>query len=438
MISEPLASDGFVGRREELAFLHESFVRARDERSRFVPIEGEAGIGKSRLIDEFSAAISGEATLASGQCSEQVRSPYLPFSRILAQLETRGTRLAFEPRQRRGNAEEKAAFFEGTACALERAGRRKPIVAVLEDLQWADSATLELLTYLLQNLDRARVLFLVSLRTEGAAHNSALAAFRLYAARRRVTAVRLRGLRRNEIRYLVAQRLGTPEASRIAPEAIAQIESLSEGNPLFAEELVRTVRESGGMNLATHAPLSLQAMLSERLTPLSEEQRAVLVRAAIVGRRFDAGFLAKIVGLPLERVLSVVAARRRGRPGRRGRLRAPLDFAFRHAMIRQALADQLIVGFGGAAARPIAEELEAMPGGESRAAELAYHWSAARVADKARYYNERAAEAAWSLYAYRDAIGFYSDGPAVGLPARYRASRPLRTARNAVVHRRLR
>ena len=87
MISEPLGNDGFVGRREELAFLHESFVRARDERARFVPIEGEAGIGKSRLIDEFSAAIAPEATLASGQCSEQVRSPYFPFSRILAQLD---------------------------------------------------------------------------------------------------------------------------------------------------------------------------------------------------------------------------------------------------------------------------------------------------------------------------------------------------------------
>jgi DNA-binding CsgD family transcriptional regulator len=407
MISEPLASDGFVGRREELAFLHESFVRARDERSRFVPIEGEAGIGKSRLIDEFSAAISGEAALASGQCSEQVRSPYLPLSRILAQIETRGTRLAFEPRQRRGNAEEKAAFFEGTACALERAGRRKPIVAVLEDLQWADSATLELLTYLLQNLDRARVLFLVSLRTEGAAQNSALAAFRLYAARRRVTAVRLRGLRRSEIRYLVAQRLGAPDASRIAPEAIAQIESLSEGNPLFAEELVRTVRESGCLNLATHAPLSLQAMLSERLTPLSEEQRAVLVRAAIVGRQFDAGFLAKIVGLPLDRVLSVLQ-RAVESDLVVGSATAPLDFAFRHAMIRQALADQLIVGLAAPLHVRVAEELEALSGGESRAAELAYHWSAARVADKARYYNERAAEAAWSLYAYRDAIGFYT------------------------------
>ncbi len=407
MIAEILGNDGFVGRREELAFLHESFVRARDERARFVPIEGEAGIGKSRLIDEFGASIAADATIASGQCSEQVRSPYLPFSTILARVDTRGARRAFEPRERRGNAEEKAAFFEGTARVLERAGQRKPLVAIVEDLQWADSATLELLDYLMANLDTARVLFLVSLRTEGAANNSALAAFRHHAARRRITAIRLRGLHRNEIRYLVARQLGDRRGPSIPAEAIAQIESLSEGNPLFAEELTRVVRETGGLNLATHAPLSLQAMLSERLTPLSEEERAVLVRAAIIGRNFEAAFLAKIVGLPLETVLDVL--QRAVESGLVvGSTLAPLDFTFRHAMIRQALADQLIMGLAAPLHVRIAEELRALPDGENRTAELAYHWSAARVAEKARWYNERAAEAAWNLYAYRDAIGFYS------------------------------
>ena len=75
MISELPDSDGFVGRREELAFLHEAFARAREERARFVPVEGEAGIGKSRLIAEFTAAIGAEAVVATGQCSEHVRRP---------------------------------------------------------------------------------------------------------------------------------------------------------------------------------------------------------------------------------------------------------------------------------------------------------------------------------------------------------------------------
>lgn len=407
MISEPLARDGFVGRREELAFLLETFAQTRDEgRTRFVPVEGEAGIGKSRLIDEFVSGVASEAVVVAGQCSEQVRSPYRPFFAILERIATRGARSPFGPRRGRGNSAEKAAFFDETARLFERTSRRKPIVATVEDLQWADSATLELLGYLMQNLDAARVLFLISLRTEGAAGNPALAAFRLQAARRRITALQLRGLRRNEIRYLVVQRLGIVGAAAIPAQTVAQIETLCEGNPLYAEELTRAVSESGGVDLAAHAPLSLQAMLSERLTPLAQEERAVLVRAAIVGRRFDAAFLAKIVGLPIERVLG--ALQRAVEAGLVvGSAAEPLDFAFRHAMIRQALADQLIVGLAAPLHVRIAEELEALDGPE-RAAELAYHWSAARVAGKARAYNERAAEAAWSVYAYRDAIGFYT------------------------------
>jgi DNA-binding CsgD family transcriptional regulator len=406
VISEILSRDGFIGRREEIAFLHEAFDRARNERACFVPIEGEAGIGKSRLIAEFTAAIASEATIALGQCSEQIRSPYLPFEAILARVGTRGARRAFDPRERRGNAEEKAAFFEGTTRSLERAGSRKPIVAVVEDLQWADSATLELLAYLLLNLDAARVLFLVTLRTEGAERNPALAAFRHQAARNRVAAVRLQGLRRNEIHYLVAQRLGRNGAT-LPADAITHIETLSEGNPLFAEELVHVLRESGSINLATHAPLSLQAMLSERLTPLVEEERAVLVRAAIIGQHFNAAFLAKIVALPLEAVLA--ALQRAVQAG----IVLPVDgsaadFVFRHAMIRQALADQLIVGVAAPLHVRIAEELQSLPDADGRIAELAYHWSAARVSEKARLYNERAARAAWNVYAYRDAIGFYS------------------------------
>ncbi len=84
-------------------------------------------------------------------------------------------------------------------------------------------------------------------------------------------------------------------------------------------------------------------------------------------------------------------------------------FEFRHALIRQVLADQLVLGLAAPLHTRIAEELEMLPNARERAAELAYHWSAARVADKARVWNEAAAESAWAMYAYRDAIRFYTD-----------------------------
>ena len=402
--NDSLASDSFVGRREELAFLHESFAIARDTQARFVPLEGEAGIGKSRLLAEFCSAIASEAIIARGDCSEHVRNPYGPLSPIFERIGAHGLREPLE-RGRRPNSAEKAAFFESSVRAFDRAAARKPVVAIVEDVQWADSATLELLKYLMQHLGNARVLVIAAMRVEEALPQPALAAFRHFASRQRLPALRLRGLHRNEIRHLVAAHLnasGTP----VPPETLARIETLSEGNPLFAEELSRIASETGGLNLATHAPLSLQATLGERLSPLGERERAVLVRAAIVGRRFNGAFLAKILDEPVESVLGVVQ-----RAVAAGILTVaptnPLEFVFRHAMFRQAFADQMIVGLAAPLHARVAREIEGSHDAEQRVTELAYHWSEARVSDRARYYNERAAEAAWNVYAYRDAIGFY-------------------------------
>ena len=183
MIQQPRPSLAFVGRRDELDFLQEAFERACEGRPSLVPIEGDAGIGKSRLIDEFAAAAATGASVARGYCSDQVRSPYLPVLAVLRALDRRAAERAFDPNRDRGNLEDKAALFAASAGILERAGRKKPVIAIVEDVQWADSATLELLAYVLHGLGDARVLTLVSMRTEDTATNAGLAAFRLHAAR---------------------------------------------------------------------------------------------------------------------------------------------------------------------------------------------------------------------------------------------------------------
>jgi DNA-binding CsgD family transcriptional regulator len=391
----------FVGRRDELDFLQEAFERASEGRPSFVPVEGDAGIGKSRLIDEFTTALADGATVARGWCSEQVRSPYLPFLAVLSAVDQRAAARAFDPHRDRGDVEDKAAFLAASAAILQRAAQKKPVVAVVEDVQWADSGTLELLSYLMHGLGDARVLVLVSLRTEDAATNAGLAAFRLQAARSRVPTVRLRGLSRNEIRCLVTARL----AHRL-PNAgvVGQIERLSEGNPLFAEEL-SNIAEDGRLNLAADSPVSVDAVLSQRFAPLSERDRSLLVRAAIVGREFDAGFVANIAGVTLDTALQSLQRAVEAQVVVTDSVN-PNGFRFRHALIRQALADRLVVGLAAPLHARIAEALEASD--PSNVAALAYHWSKARVGDKARAYNERAGESALNVYAYRDAIGFYA------------------------------
>ena len=405
MISEPLYSDEFVGRRDELSFLEEEFRAACESGVRFVSIEGEAGIGKSRLLAEFCTPLAAHATLATGSCSEQVRAPYLPFSGILARLDALAD-LAVHARDHEKYAEEKYAYFTAVAELLRRRSARKPLVIAIEDAQWADSATVELLCFLLERLHAARCLIVVTMRADSLERNPAASMLRSAASRSRASIVQLRAMRRHEIRRLVQQSL--KQRAPLEPAILAQIETLAEGNPLFAEELARTALEGGTLTFESHMPLSLQALLGERLLPFTHEERELLYRAALAGQTFDASLVAAISGLATGDVLHVLQ-----RAVRCGLMRQSAEsanrFVFRHALIRQALADQLILALAAPLHVRIAEMIEAAPDAGDRAAELAYHWSAARVPEKARFWNEAAARAAWTVFAYRDAIRFYCD-----------------------------
>lgn len=404
MISAP-ASDEFVGRHEELELLDDAFRRACEEHAGFVCVEGEAGIGKSRLVREFAASVGGVALVAIGGCVEQIRRPYLPIEHVLERLGRKPLRAPQTPHGRT-HTEERAAYFEGVAQTLQRESTRKPLVIVVEDAQWADDASIELLRYLAGAIADARILFVVTLRTAGVLQNPALSALRLSLARARGTTVSLRGLRRHDIKNLVGK-LTRASAAELPPPTVAKIERLCDGNPLFAQELTRIALESGEIALGENLPVSAQAMLSERLATFSESERALLIRAAIVGHTFDAAFVAEIAAQPLEQVLTTAQ-----RAVEHDLLRADRDqryrFTFSHSLIRQALADQLVLGLAAPLHLRIAEAIEHSPEALRRAAELAYHYSEARVAEKARRYNELAGRAAWDVYAYRDAIHFYS------------------------------
>ncbi|MDP9024598.1 MAG: AAA family ATPase [Candidatus Eremiobacteraeota bacterium] len=391
MILSAVRSERFVGRREELSFLLEEFAAACDGRARFVAIEGEAGIGKSRLVAEFVASLGARATVVTGQCGEHIRSPYLPFATVLPPR---------EPGMKKG------AFFESALQSLQRESEALPVVAVIDDLQWADSASLELLRHLMQHLRTARVLMIPVLRTDASNENVNVSAFRSDALRNRANIVQMHGLRRNEVRSLVQLMIAEREMG-VPPEAASQIEILSEGNPLFVEELVRAALVTGRLGVESDVPFSIRTMLDKRLAQLSASERAILIRTAIIGQKCDAAFVATIIGESIDTVLQVMQRAVECGIVVASRV-SPHEFSFRHALIRQTLAEALILGLSAPLHLRIAQELQALPDANERVAELAFHWTAARVSDRARFYNERAAEAAVSLYAYRDAIGFYS------------------------------
>lgn len=406
LISAPLYSDEFVGRRDELAFLYDEFNAACESKARLVLLEGEAGIGKSRLVREFIKSIGPHAMVAVGSCAEQIRSPYLPMVEILEALDPRGAASPARLRQHAARSEDRSAYFEAVADILRWQTVRSPLVVVVEDVQWADNATLELVRFLLQHLKNNRAMLVVTMRTDDVATNPSLSALRSAASRSRCNTLVLRALRRNEIKKMVQETLRKRQL-HLDPATISQIEVLADGNPLFAEELARVAIESGELTFQKQMPLSLQALLSDRLAPFSEFDRRILIHAAIIGETFDVALLAAICSCTQEEVLGLMQ-RARARELVEETGTGPARFRFHHALIRQALGDQLVLALAAPLHVRIAEELEARLDSRERSTELAYHWSAARVMDKARIWNEIAAQSAWDVYAYRDAIRFYS------------------------------
>ncbi|HET6896646.1 MAG TPA: AAA family ATPase [Candidatus Baltobacteraceae bacterium] len=406
MISRPLYSDEFVGRRDELGFLAEEFRAACESRLRFLVIDGEAGIGKTRLLDEFLRSLEGAATVAVGHCSEFIRTPYLPFSEIVETLDPRARLAALRPRNHELRAsDEKWAYFYAAVEVVRMQAARRPVVIAIEDAHWADEASIDLLRFLMGRLGSARCIIVVTLRRDAPAPGPAEAALRNAAMRMRGATVQLRALRRHEIKRLVQEAL-TGRNAHIDPATLARIEDLAEGNPLFAEELASIAFETGALSFQTQVPLTAQAILTERLSGFTAQERELLYRAAAIGERFNAAMLAAIAERSADEVVDVL-----DRAVRRGLVQedAEARFRFRHALIREVLADQLVLAFAGPLHMRIAQQLEAAPDAHARAAQLAYHWSAARVAEKARIWNERAAEVARDVYAYRDAIRFYTE-----------------------------
>lgn len=405
VISSPLSSDEFVGRRDELDYLRGELRAACESRARFILIEGELGIGKSRLVAEFVASVRDEAAVALGACS-RAGSPYQPFSEILERLDPRHafTNLKQMPGSR--STVPQADYFAAAVNAIERESGRKPLVLVIEDVHVADPASLELLQFLMQRLRSPGTLGLVIERANCAPQDPKLAELRSTASRCGFSVLSLTGMCRNDIRRLVHQTLRSRDL-RLDPATLGKIEMLADGNPLFAEELARIAVEHGSLDLRTRLPFSVQAILAERLATFSADEREVLARAALVGGRFDVSLLSAVAERSIASTLVLLQ-----RAIACGIIREdssdPERFRFRHAVIRQALADQVIQALAAPLHARIATVLESRPDSAERVAELAYHWSAARTPDKARRWNEAAAELALKARAYRDAVRFYS------------------------------
>ncbi len=371
-------------------------------------IEGESGVGKSRLVSEFEQHARRErCTLLQGACTEYLGTPYEPFVEALA----RDDRHSPLERDLRGLSAQRT-----TAPELERLRRFQlvedhlrrraatsgSIVLVIEDLHWSDAATLELWRYLARRLADAPVLMIGTARSDEIARDAMRSTQIARAVREGTVELILDPLAGPEIRRLVRAAVA-PERS-LEQRDVDTIVERAEGIPLIAEELLKSAlqgaRDDEG---APRLPGSVGASIRERFQLLGAPEREALLAAAVAGREFDAGLIAQLVPLPEDGVLRALREARNlqlvvEKP-------ATASFRFRHAITRETLYQELLSGEARVLHRRIAESLERSPAGHED--QIAYHWWAAGDAGRALASNEAAGDRNSAMYAYADAARAY-------------------------------
>jgi DNA-binding CsgD family transcriptional regulator/tetratricopeptide (TPR) repeat protein len=399
-----------VGREQPMELLHEALTSTRAGEGRLVVVGGEAGAGKTRLVTEFFARADDTMRLQGG-CLElgQAVMPLAPLAGILRQLgrelgEERtigliGPELSgFLPGRPQLSLDPQwtgqLGMFEAFRAALTQLAGDAPVIVVVEDLHWADRSTLDLMAWLARNLAGSRVLVVATFRSDEMRRSHPLRPVLAELGRLpSVSRIELEPLTDQEIAELLTAIHGSPVPAPLA----RQVADRAEGNPFFAEELFAGAGEDG-------VPLTLRDILSARVEALPEPAKEVLRIAAAAGRRVDHRLLEVVADLEPDDL--------------DGGLRAAVEaqalvqdgdgFRFRHALLQEAVHDQLLPGERSRLHRAFADALLAEPGlaaggAESVDSELAHHALAAHDLDLAFRSLVRAGERAHALFAFSEA-----------------------------------
>jgi predicted ATPase/DNA-binding CsgD family transcriptional regulator len=422
-----------IDRVSELAALHALIDQAKSGRGQVVLLSGEAGVGKSRLVAETKAyAAAHDFLLLQGNCFQaDLSSPYAPlidllqssaathlaatissdlapFGRELHQLVPDIVPLPFkevspsslDPEQ------EKRRLFTALAHFFTGQAAKQPVLLIIEDMHWSDDTSMEFLLYLARHCAAQSLLILMTYRIDEV--RPSLRHFLAQLDRERLALeISLARLTRDEVEAMLRAIFALPHSARL--ELLDPIYTLTEGNPFFVEELLKSLIMAGDIFYVDgrwnrkslnelHIPRSVRDAVQQRTDGLSEDARRVLILAAVAGRRFDFALLQQLTHDDESQLLSsmkeLIAAQLVVEESEE-------RFAFRHALTRQAVYADLLVRERKVLHRRIADMMEHIYAStlDTHMADLAYHFYEAGAWEKALAYGQLAGEQAQRLYA---------------------------------------
>ncbi|WP_426520035.1 ATP-binding protein [Diaminobutyricibacter sp. McL0618] len=318
-MKSPAASPSMIGREPDLETLREQLAESSEGSPRAVVVGGEAGIGKTRLLDEFRAEASRSALVLTGRSVDLGAdgAPYAPFTGILRQLAddigigalldaagpSRSALTVLLPElssieglDSPGTAARTGVerLYELVAVLFENVSRERQLVIIIEDIHWADAATLELVRFLIRMLAGGKILIVLSYRSDEVLRGHPLRSYLPELERtRRVVRWELGRLDRAQVATQSEQILGCPADAA----TVDRVYQLSEGVPFFVEELIGIDHLGTGDDL----PETLRELLLARYERLSEPTQHVLRLISAGGGCVDHEVLAAVfTGTPEE------------------------------------------------------------------------------------------------------------------------------------------
>ena len=429
----------FVGRDEELSRLKTIWAAAVEGKFQIVDIVGEAGSGKSRLGQEFLLGLQQADEphqIAYGSCPSvgseaydpflQIIRPYLeqenenetgpesvePTTALLTDEQDSSIRLRLEllvsPREAgdAGPDLAKEDLFSAVTAFFVRLSGSQPLALILEDLHWADTATVDLLGHLVRRLQGQRVLVITLRRLQGVQLPRQVA--------RQSTQIRVDPLGAGDSRELVESVLGSGGAAAQVAELVME---KAQGNPFFLEEMIRSlievgtlVEEAGSWSCTRdvadiEVPDTVEGVLLARIDQLEERSRRLLQEASVVGRTFQDRVLGEITEVE-ERIGGLLRRLEDGDLIRYHRTpEEEYGHEFKHVLTREVAYNSLLFRRRSALHQRIASAIERVYSNrlQSFAEALAYHYEQAGNNELAAQYHLMASEKAEEVHAQGEA-----------------------------------
>ena len=444
----------FVGRDAEMDQIRQAAAQVRQGRGQLVAVVGEAGVGKSRLFYEFTHSHhvlgAGWRVLEASSVSYGKATAFLPLVELLRSyfriddhddlravrakvtgtlltldraledavpavlwildvLERGDAFLGLEPAQRRRRA------MESVKRALLRESQVQPLLLLFEDLHWIDSETQAVLDTLAESLGSAPVLLAVNYRPEYR-HG--------WGSKTYYRQLRIDPLPAGSADALLRALLGAePSTAPLAPLLIAR----TEGNPLFLEESVRTLVETGALvgdpgayrlmrpAATIQMPATVQAILAARIDRLRPELKRLLQAAAVVGKNVPVALLAVVAEMADDALHPALSELQTAELLYEARLFPDLEYTFKHALTHEVAYTGVLQERRRALHATILETLERLHADRlgEHAEVLAHHAARAGVADKAVRYLRQAGAKAASRSANREAVDLFEQALAL-------------------------